>query len=77
MRSLLSCLFTGGMIFLCSGLLEASDQPIREMDLEKLMSLDVQATSVMKRVESVFDTPASVYVLTGEKIRLSGARNAG
>ena len=71
-RSYLLPCFLSGLIPVFSW---ATDEPIAVMDLEALMSLDVQATSVMKRVESVFDTPASIYVLSEEQIRLSGASN--
>lgn len=53
----------------------ASQNTLETMDLEALMSLDVQATSVMKRVESVYDTPATMYVLTNEQIHRSGVEN--
>ena len=53
----------------------ANQNALETMDLEALMSLDVQATSVMKRVESVYDTPASMYVLTNEQIHRAGVEN--
>lgn len=62
-----------GFTICCSGALAAHHESIAAMDLEALMSLDIQATSVMKRLESVIDTPASVYVLTADQINLSGA----
>lgn len=51
----------------------ASESPLSSLDLESLMSEDVQATSVMKRAQSTFSTPASLYVLSKEDIRAFGA----
>ncbi|WP_242620236.1 TonB-dependent receptor plug domain-containing protein [Shewanella maritima] len=45
------------------------------LDIESLMSMDVQATSAMKRAETAFNTPASIYVLTNERIAHSGAQS--
>ncbi|WP_432474152.1 TonB-dependent receptor plug domain-containing protein [Amphritea sp. HPY] len=72
MRTMKYWLLGAGFTTCCSVALADQDS-INTMDLEALMSLDVQATSVMKRVESVIDTPASVYVLTADQINLSGA----
>lgn len=43
--------------------------------LSELMEMDVQATSAMKRSASFFETPASLYVLSSEQIRHSGANS--
>ncbi|WP_427982218.1 TonB-dependent receptor plug domain-containing protein [Agarivorans sp.] len=51
----------------------AAQESLSSLDLESLMSEDVQATSVMKRAQSTFSTPASLYVLSKEDIRASGA----
>ncbi len=46
-------------------------KPLKELSLAQLG--DVQVTSVSKEPEEVWDTPAAIYVLTGEDIRRSGA----
>lgn len=45
--------------------------PILELPLEQLLNIEV--TSVMKASTRLSDTPAAIYVLTGEDIRRSGA----
>ncbi|MDX1694436.1 MAG: TonB-dependent receptor [Ketobacteraceae bacterium] len=49
----------------------ASAAPLMDMELEALMDLEV--TSVSKRVQPLSDSPAAVYVITSEEIRRSGA----
>ncbi|WP_221076828.1 TonB-dependent receptor plug domain-containing protein [Agarivorans aestuarii] len=51
----------------------AAAEPLPNLDLESLMATDVQATSAMKRAQSAFTTAASLYVLSKEDIRASGA----
>ena len=53
----------------------AANEPgdLASMSLEDLMELEV--TSVSKRSQRLFETPAAVTVLTGEDIRRSGATN--
>ncbi|WP_144211366.1 TonB-dependent receptor plug domain-containing protein [Shewanella donghaensis] len=51
----------------------AAEDKIDDLDLESLMSMDVQVTSAMKRSQSAFDTAASIYVLSKERITHSGA----
>jgi iron complex outermembrane receptor protein len=53
------------------GVVAAESLP--NLDLESLMATDVQATSAMKRAQSAFTTAASLYVLSKEDIRASGA----
>ncbi len=48
-----------------------TEEDLRELSLEQL--LDFQITSVSKKPESLADAAASVYVLTGEDLRRSGA----
>lgn len=48
----------------------ASDS-LMEMDLEALMDLEV--TTVSKRVQPLTDSPAAIYVITSEEIKRSGA----
>jgi iron complex outermembrane receptor protein len=55
----------------------AADSPaqsihaLKDLSLEQL--LDVQVTSVSKRTEPLSDAPASIFVITAEEIRRSGA----
>ncbi|UPW20233.1 TonB-dependent receptor [Agarivorans sp. TSD2052] len=51
----------------------ASGSSLSSLELESLMDTDVQATSAMKRAQSSFTTAASLYVLSKEDIRASGA----
>lgn len=51
----------------------AAQESLSSLDLEFLMAEDVQATSVMKRAQSTFTTPAALYVLSKDDIRASGA----
>jgi iron complex outermembrane receptor protein len=48
-----------------------STSDIAELSLEELAN--IQVTSVSKRSESLADAPASIYVITGNEIRRSGA----
>jgi len=45
---------------------------IEDLDLESLLSTDVHITSAMRRTNVASETPASVYVISKEKIRDSG-----
>lgn len=49
------------------------DADLTELSLEELMGIEV--TTPSKKEESLFDTPAAVYVVTGEEIRRSGVRS--
>jgi iron complex outermembrane receptor protein len=46
---------------------------LKELTLEQLMRIEI--TTASKKEESRFDTPAAVYVITGEDIRRSGLRS--
>ena len=48
------------------------DADLTELSLEELMGIEV--TTPSKKEESLFDTPAAVYVVTGDEIRRSGVR---
>ena len=72
MSKIRTALVIGGLLVFSYPVI-ANQTEIDELGLEALMSLDVQASSVMKRAESVIDTPASIYVLTAEQIHRSGA----
>jgi len=43
------------------------------LSLEELMSIEVTVTSAARHAQRLGDTPAAVFVLTGEEIRRSGA----
>lgn len=45
---------------------------LSELSLEQLMGIQVQVTSVAKKPQDPFRTPAAVYVLSSEDIRRSG-----
>ncbi|MDB5758306.1 MAG: hypothetical protein JWM30_1595 [Burkholderia sp.] len=62
------------LLLLCSGLSFAApggDTGLADMSLEELAN--IQVTSVSKRPESLADAPASIFVITAEEIRRSGA----
>ena len=46
---------------------------LASLSIEELFLLDVSTAS--RKEESLFDTPAAVYVITGEDIRRSGVRS--
>jgi iron complex outermembrane receptor protein len=50
----------------------AQDLALDALDIDSLMGSDVQLTSAMKRLQSVRETAASVYVLDGQEIINSG-----
>jgi iron complex outermembrane receptor protein len=45
---------------------------LKRLSLEELMSIDV--TTASRAAESLFETPAAAYVITGDEIRRSGVR---
>jgi len=49
-----------------------ADQDQLEQDMLQLMSMEVDMTSAMKRAQPINSTPASIFVLEREDIRLSG-----
>jgi iron complex outermembrane receptor protein len=51
----------------------ARERPLAELSLEELANIEI--TSVSRRAERLADAPASVYVISGEDIRRSGATN--
>ncbi len=55
-----------------SGALETR-RDLTKLSLEELMNIEV--TSPSKKEEALFDTPAAVYVITGDDIRRSGLRS--
>jgi iron complex outermembrane receptor protein len=57
-----------------SGPVQVADN-LADMSLEELSNL--QVTTAAKRAEKLSDVPASVYVITGDDIRRSGATNLG
>lgn len=65
---LISCLLVGGT----ANAVEP-DADLTELSLEELMGVEV--TTPSKKEGSLFDTPAAVYVVTGEEIRRSGVRS--
>jgi len=52
---------------------EATQRDLTDLSLEELMSIEV--TSVSKKEQNLFLTPAAVHVITEEDIRRSGATN--
>lgn len=63
-----------GVVFLSAAMAAAAPPTSREMtefSLEQLANLEI--TSVSKRPERLADAPASVFVITAEEIRRSGA----
>lgn len=50
----------------------ADTKDLASLELESLMATDVQITSVMKRLQTTSETPASVYVLTSNELMMSG-----
>lgn len=67
-------LFSIGLLFTLS-LAADSPQPasLKNMSLEELSQIEI--TTVSKSPTKAIDTPAAVYVITGEDIRRSGAPN--
>lgn len=61
------------LLILGSVIAEEPDADLTELSLEELMGVEV--TTPSKKEESLFDTPAAVYVVTGEEIRRSGVRS--
>ena len=55
------------------GLSEEVTVDLVKMSLEELMNIDI--TTVSKKEEKLFESPAAVYVITPEDLRGSGARN--
>ena len=65
--------FIAALLF-AAGAVQAQDVAmgqLRELSLEELSNLRI--TSVSKRAERLSDAPASVFVITGDDIRGSGA----
>jgi iron complex outermembrane receptor protein len=60
------------MPFLLPNLAFGQNIELESLDFESLMGSDVQLSSVMKRLQTVRETAASVYVLTGDEILNSG-----
>jgi iron complex outermembrane recepter protein len=58
---------------LLAGEARGAGRPLADLSLEELSNL--QVTSVSRRAERVADAPDSVYVITAEDIRRSGASN--
>jgi iron complex outermembrane receptor protein len=58
---------------LTSGLAAAADDALPDLGIQDLMNIEV--TSVSKRAQKLSETAASVFVITGEDVRRSGARN--
>ena len=50
----------------------ADDLDMSELSLEELMGIQVELTSVAKKPQDPFKTPAATYILTSEEIRRSG-----
>lgn len=70
----LSRLSRWGLLSTCicwSAAVSAVADPLLDMDLEALMDLEV--TSVSKRVQPLADSAAAIYVITSDEIRRSGA----
>jgi iron complex outermembrane receptor protein len=68
------CITTGAVLF--SAAAAVSAQPIQVADLADLSIeelANIEITSVAKRPERLLDAPASIFVITGEDIRRSGA----
>lgn len=58
----------------CKNVFAAENRPdLTELSIEQLMQVEV--TSVSRKPERRFDSPAAVYVLTQDDIRRSGATN--
>src|SRR5688572_20983437 len=71
MKALFAALL--GSAALLPGESAAASKPLAELSLEELSGL--QVTSVSRRAERGADAPDSIYVITGEDIRRSGATN--
>src|SRR5260221_3405585 len=76
-----ACIFLSLLLSICSNigaLGQSSSQDtlspgdLKKRSLEELMQIDI--TSVSKKSEPLFEAAASVYVITNEDIRRSGAR---
>jgi iron complex outermembrane receptor protein len=52
---------------------QSTDPPLRPLDLEDLMKVEV--TTASKSGQSISDVPAAIYVISQEDIRRSGAMN--
>jgi len=63
---------TAGALLLVTSTLATAQSTELENDLLKLMSLEVETTSAMKRSQPVNSTPASIFVLGRRDIELSG-----
>jgi len=55
------------------GLAEEGTVDLTELSLEELMNIEV--TTVSKKEQTLFESPAAVYVISPEDLRRSGARN--
>ena len=54
-----------------AGVAAAQDRDLADLSLEELGNIEI--TSVSKRAERLLDAPASIYVITAEDVRRSGA----
>lgn len=62
------------VIFLSPAASNAKDiDSLLEMDIEQLMQLDVDVTSVNKRPQKLHEAASAIYVVTQEEIRRTGA----
>src|ERR1043166_956180 len=67
------CLCVSSAIAQSSSRDSLSPDELKKRSLEELMAIDI--TSVLKRSEPLFEAAASVYVITSDDIRRSGARS--
>ncbi|MEM7235626.1 MAG: TonB-dependent receptor, partial [Planctomycetota bacterium] len=51
------------------------DEGMLDLDLDDLMNIDVEVTSVSRKAQRLQDTPAAIFVVTGEDIRRTGSTN--
>lgn len=71
---LLAIILLFNLVFIPSSLAESAT-PLDELpslDFDELMAADIQVTSAMKRLQSMSETAASIYVLTNKEIVQSG-----
>lgn len=66
-------IFSASLVFLCGAALADATQPSAAMSLEDLMQVEV--TSVSKKPQRLANVAASIFVITAEDIRLSGANS--
>ncbi|HXF77480.1 MAG TPA: TonB-dependent receptor [Usitatibacter sp.] len=68
-----ACMIAVALPFAVSAAASASAPDLAELSLEQLS--DIVVTSASRRAERLIDTPASIYVITADDIRRSGATN--